>query len=107
RNAPAGFLDRTVRSEPRRTIDVDIVGPQPAQAIAQKILHGSRARVIKPKTPGGVAKRTELDADLHAFARTIAQGLRDQQFVVAGAIEIAGVEQRDAGVERGVDGGAA
>ncbi|GDY42590.1 hypothetical protein SANT12839_034720 [Streptomyces antimycoticus] len=34
-----------------------------------------------------------------------AQGLVDEQFVVAHAVEVAGVEQGDPGVERGVEGG--
>jgi len=33
------------------------------------------------------------------------QRLADQHLIVAHAVEIAGVEQRDAGIERGVDGG--
>jgi len=70
--APTVSSIGTFGSSRGRAIDVDIVGPQPAQAIGQKILHGSRARVIMPKTAGGIAKRTKLDADLHAFARTTA-----------------------------------
>ncbi|MCW2626031.1 MAG: hypothetical protein JWR48_2753, partial [Mycobacterium sp.] len=34
-----------------------------------------------------------------------AQGFAEQHLVVAHAVEVAGVEQGDAGVERGTDGG--
>ena len=100
-----GILDRHVRIEPRRTIDVDIIGTQAAQAVGQKILYRPRTRVIEAEAAGGIAERAELDADLHVLPRTAAQRLGDQKLVVAGAVEIPGVEQRDAGIERGVNGG--
>jgi hypothetical protein len=47
----------------------------------------------------------ELDADGHLASVPALQGPTDEQLVVAHAVEVAGVEQGDAGVERGVDGG--
>src|ERR1700722_19629009 len=66
-------FDRHMRIEPRRTIDVDIVGPQTAKAIGQEILHSARTRVVEAESPRGIAERTKLAADLHAIARTAAQ----------------------------------
>ena len=52
--------------------------------------------------PSGRAQRAELHRDERLVA-PVAQRAADQQLVVARAVEVAGVEQRDAAVERGVD----
>ena len=54
--------------------------------------------------PSGPRKAPNF-TDSSALSRTIPQRAADQQFVVPGAVVVAGIEQRDAGVERGVDGG--
>ena len=46
-----------------------------------------------------------VDADQHLLARTLLERTRDQHLVVAHSVEIAGVEQVDAIVDRGVDRG--
>ncbi len=52
-----------------------------------------------------VTLAAELDADLDAVAVAVAQRLFEQQFVVAHAEEVAGVEHDDAGVECRVNRG--
>src|SRR5262249_40763107 len=51
-----------------------------------------------------IAQRAELDGYLQRIAVAAGKRLADQHLVVAHAVEIAGVEQRDAGVQRRMDG---
>ncbi len=53
----------------------------------------------------GVAQRAELDTDLNIVAAAAGERVADQQLIVANAVEIAGVEQRDPRIQRGVNGG--
>ena len=100
-----GVFNRHVRIEPRRAVDVDVIDAESLQRIGDKVLHRRGTAVVAEKAVDGVAQRAELDADLHAIAAAAGERLADQHFIVAHAVEIAGVEQRNAGVERGVDGG--
>jgi hypothetical protein len=95
-----------VRVEPGGAVDVDVVEAQALQAIGGRGLHGGGTRVIAD--PGAVrpALGAELDADDGGVAAAL-QGLADQHLVVAHAVEIAGVDEVDPGVERGVHGGQA
>ena len=100
-----GVLDRHVRIEAGGTVDVDVVQTKPLQGIGEKGLHGRGAGVVADPAAGRIAQGAELDADLGAIPGNALQGLADQHFVVAHAVEVAGVEQADAGVEGGVDRG--
>jgi hypothetical protein len=82
-----------------------MIDAEPLQRIAQKILHRGRPAVHAGKTVDGVAQRAELDADLNIVAVAAGERVADQQLIVADAVEIAGVEQRDPRIERGMDGG--
>jgi hypothetical protein len=53
----------------------------------------------------GCAQQPELHADRDAVAIAPAERLADQQLVVAGRVVVAGVQERDASVESGVDRG--
>ena len=99
-----GLLDRDGRIESRRPVDVDVVRAQAAQGVREEVLDGLRSGVDAEPRPLGVAQRAELDAEEHVVAPPVAQGARDQQLVPARAVEVAGVEQGDAGIDRGVDG---
>ena len=70
----------------------------------EEVLHRGGPRV--DAQPAAV--RPAQGAELHRqqrLAAAIPQRAADQQLVVPGAVVVAGIEQRDAGVERGVDGG--
>jgi hypothetical protein len=103
--APTVSSIGTVGSSPRRPVDVDVVGSEPAQRIAEEVLHRERPRVIAQPVSCNVAQGAELDADDNAVAVTARKRFSDQHLVVAHAVEIAGVEQVDAGIESSVDGG--
>ena len=100
---PDGLLDRHVRVDAGRAVDVDVVGAQAAQRVAQEVADGGGAAVVAGKAVVGAAQRAELHADQRLLAPARRQRVADQHLVVAHPVEVAGVEQRDAGVERGVD----
>ena len=86
------------------TIDVDVIHAEPRQRVRQEVLHRGRPRVDAEPAAVRAAQRAELHREQRLVA-AIPQRPADQQLVVPGAVVVAGVEQRDAGVERGVDGG--
>ncbi len=100
-----GLLDRDGRVEAGRAVDVDVVGAEAVQRVRERGLDRGGAGVVAEPVAERVALGAELDADHGAVAVAAAQGLAQQQFVVAHAVEVASVEQGDAGVEGGVDGG--
>jgi hypothetical protein len=100
-----GVLDRHARIEARRPVDVDMIETEALQRIGEKIPHRRRPRVVAQPAAGGITQRAELDADEKAVALHALQRLADQHLIMAHAVEIAGVDERDAGIERGVDRG--
>ena len=82
-----------------------MVHPQPLQRIGQEILHRLGSGIVAGPASSGIAQGAELDADEGLVALAALQGLADQHLVMAHAVEIAGVEQGDAALQRGVDGG--
>ena len=64
---------------------------------------GRPSKPMKPPPGSRIVPNFTLEDHLVAIAGP--QRLADQQLVVAGAVEVAGVEQVDARVQRGVDGG--
>ncbi len=99
------LLDWNGGIEPRRAVDVDVVGAEALQRIGEEVLGRGWPRVQSDEVAGGTAQRAELHADLHFVARDIFQRLAHQHLIVTHGVEIAGVEQRDAGIERGVNRG--
>ena len=102
--APTVSSIGTFRIEPRRPVDVDVIRAEPAQGVGEEVPERHGARVDAREHAGEVAQRAELDADDHLIARLAAERIADQHLVVAHAVEIAGVEQRDPGIERRMDG---
>ncbi|MCK1282783.1 aldo/keto reductase [Bradyrhizobium sp. 44] len=70
-DAADSLLDRNVGIEPRRAVDVDVVGAEPLQRIGQEVPRCSRPRVHAGEFAGRTAQRTEFDADLHLLARHV------------------------------------
>ena len=91
--------------EARRTIDVDVFQSQALQRVRQGGLYSGRTRIISGPIAGWIPLRAELHAQLEAIARYALQCLTDEELVVAHAVEITCVEQRDAGIEGRFDGG--
>src|SRR5262249_58953382 len=94
------------RIEPARLVEVEIVGAQPTEAVAQEVLHRRRAAVEADEPPVRAPLRAELDREEDAVA-TALEGAADQHLVVAHAVEVARVEQGDAAVDGLLDGRAA
>jgi hypothetical protein len=102
---PDGLLDRDGGIEPAQAVDVDMIGPEPTERIREGALDGRRAPVDPDDGAVGARRSPNLDADRDLIAVTPFERPADKQLVVPRPVVIAGVEQRDAGVERGVDGG--
>jgi len=100
-----GFLDGHLRIDARRAIDVDVLDAEALQGVGEEIFHGVGPRVVAGPAAHGIAQRAELDAELHLLARHGLERFADEHFVVAHAVKIAGIEQGDAGIQRGVQGG--
>jgi hypothetical protein len=62
----------------------------------------------RPSKPAVLAVRpaqaAELDAEQEALPVPVRDGACDEHLVVAGSVEVSGVEQGDARIERGVNG---
>jgi len=79
-----------------------VVQAEAGQAVREKVPHRDRPGIHAEPIPIRAAQRPELDRDQRLVA-TIAQRSPDQQFVVPGGIVVAGIEQRDPGIERRVN----
>ena len=79
--------------------------PEPGQRVGQEVLHRLGTVVVPAELVARPAQHAELDAQRVAVPIPAAQRLGEQQLVVAHGVEVAGVDQRDAGVQRGVHGG--
>ena len=91
--------------EPRRPIDVDVLDAEPLQRIGQEVLHRRGAAVMPRKLVAGSRSAPNLTLIWTLSRLRARERFADQHLIVAHAVEIAGVEQGDAGIERGVDGG--
>jgi hypothetical protein len=103
-NGADGLLNGDARVEARRPVDVDVVDAESLQAVGEEVLDRCRAAVEAAPTAAGIAHRAELHREQHLVA-TAFDGAADEHFIVAHAVEIAGVEEIDAVVDGGVDRG--
>lgn len=99
------FLDRHVRRDASGPVDVDVIGVEAAERVGEEVLHRLGAQVVADDAAVGRPHEPELDAEHGPLAGTAAQGLAQQQLVVAHAVVVGAVEQRDPFVERGPDRG--
>ena len=95
-------LDRNLRIEPRRPVDVDVVDAEPGQAVCEGVLGRGRPGVVAEERAVGAALRPVLHADDRLVAPA-AERLPDQQLVLAHAVEVAGIEDAHPAIERSVD----
>ena len=100
-----GVLDRHLRIEPRGAIDVDHLDPQPLKRVGEEVLDRCGTAVESDPTAGMVAQRVELDAKHVIVAGNALERLADQHLVVAHAVKVAGVDERNSCIERGMDRG--
>jgi len=105
RDRPDRVLDGHPRVEPGGLVQVHVVGAEPGQRVGQRVLYRGRAGVVPDERAGRVPLPAELHLDEYAVPADPAQRAPQQQLVVAHAVEVTGVEQRDPRVESGADGG--
>ena len=96
------LLDRHGRVDAGRHVEVDPVRAEALQAVGAGGLDGGRPGIEADEAAVGSALRAELHLQ-EDLAPPAGQGFPDQKLVVAHAVEVAGVEDGDAGVEGRVD----
>src|SRR6185369_1744490 len=82
----------------RRLIEVDHVDAEALQRVGGEIFNRRRPAVESQKAPRKRPHGAELDAQEDRVAPS-GDGLADQRLVVAHAVEVAGVEQRNPAIE--------
>ena len=80
-------------------------GVRAAQGVGEEVFDGHRPGVDAGPAAVWVPEEAELDADLRILTAAAADGLAEQEFVMAHAVEVGRVEQGDARVEGRLDGG--
>src|SRR5262245_19918536 len=103
-DSPDRFLDRNLRVEPRRPVDVDIVDIEAHQRLGEKVLDRLRARIKSYPAAGRLAQATKLDADHRFIAPPALEGFGNEQLVVAGSIEVTGIDEIDPRIQRPMNG---
>src|SRR5580765_4908840 len=99
-------LDGHVRIQSRRAIDVDVLDTQSFKRVGDKISHCGRPGIIAVKLARArSAQRTKFDAELNSVSISSLERLAYEDLVVPHPIEIAGVEEGDALVQRLMNGG--
>lgn len=83
------LLDRNVRIEALRPVDVDVVRVQPHEALREKVLRVGGTVIRTAPATGRIAQCAVLEADLDILALAAADGLGDQQLIVSPAVKIA------------------
>ena len=99
------LLDRHRGIEARRTVDVDVVDAEAREAVGEEVLRRGGAGVVAEIGAVGPAQAAELHAEQGPVAAGPGQRLADEELVLPHRIEVAGVDEVHAGVERRVDGG--
>ena len=105
RDGADGLLDRDVGEHAARSVDVDVIGAEPTERVGEEVLDRRRSQVVAHNRTVRSPHEPELDADDRLLALPAAKCLPDEELVVPGRVVVAGVEQRDPGVERSLDGG--
>jgi hypothetical protein len=98
-----GLLDGDRGVQAGGPVDVDAIHTEAGEAVREEVLYGGGTRVKSEPDAIGTTERAELDRD-QGLAATALERAAHQDLIVSHAVEIAGVEQRDAGVQGGVDG---
>ena len=100
-----GLLDRQRVVDPSRSVDVDVVRAQSAQAVGEEVPDRRRPGVDAAPAPVRSAQGAELHAENDVLAPAATEGVAKEQLVVAHAIEVTRVEESDSRVEGRVNRG--
>src|SRR5437870_7456958 len=96
------ILDRHVWIEARWPVDVDVIDAKAREAVREGVLRRSGTRVEPEELAIGSAERAELHAEQKLVAATF-QRLADEKLVSPHAVEVTGVEDVHAALDRLVD----
>ena len=94
-----GLLQRRLGVVPVGLVDVDVVGPQPAQRAVDRLedVLAGQAAVVGALRAGGPV---DLGEDLQALPPLPGERLAEDALGLAVRVDVGGVERRDPGVER-------
>src|SRR5579871_1126061 len=102
-NGTDGVFDGDIRVEASGAVDVDVFNAEALEGIGEGSFDGGWACVVAEPCAIGPPLGAELDGDQNLLAKK-AKSLCEQHLVMAHAIKVAGIEQGDSGVDRGVNG---
>ena len=97
-----GLLDRRLGVDAVLLVEVDGLDAEAAQARLTRLAHVLGAAVDARRAAVGVGHEPELGRE-HDLVAAVADGAAHELLVVPGAVDVGGVEQVDAEVERAVD----
>src|SRR5258708_5568097 len=80
-------------------IEINVVGPKPAQAVGDEVSYRQRAHVMSDKGAVGPAKRAKLYGDEDVLAAAF-NGPANEHLVVAHSVKVACIQQIDPGINR-------
>ena len=103
RDRADGVLDRRVRVDAVLVVQIDVVGAEAAQRTLDRGADVGRAAVQVAWAAAGVRDHAELRGQHHLVAAAL-ERLADEFLVGVRAVDLGGVDERDAEVERAVDG---
>ena len=97
-----GVLDRRVRVDAVLVVEVDVVGAEPLQRTLDRGADVRGTAVEVPRAAAGVGDEAELRRQ-HDLVAAVLDGAADEFLVGVRPVDLGGVDERDAQVERPVD----
>jgi hypothetical protein len=97
-----GVFDRSLRVDAVLVVKVDVVGAEPPEGTLERGADVCGAAVETPRAAAGVGDETELRRENDVVA-TILDRACDEFLVGEGAVDLRGVDERDAEVEPTMD----
>ena len=98
-----GLLDGRVGVDAVLVVEVDVVGAEPLERAFDGEADVLRAAVERPRAAAGVGDQAELGGQDGLVAAAFERPA-DELLVGVGPVDLGGVDERDAQVERPVDG---
>ena len=98
-----GFFDGCLRVDAVLVVEVDVVGAEAPERTFDRGANVRRTAVEIARTRAGVGDETEFRRE-HDVVTTVLDGFADELLVGEGAIDLRGVDQRHAEIERAMNG---
>ena len=99
------ILDPVPVADACGTVEVDVVGAKAAQRVREEVLDRVGPQVLGQEVSHRVSLHAELHREDDLVAIAAPQGFADEQLVVPRPIEVTGVDEGHARIQRGAQGG--